>query len=290
MLSRPSAPWEHVASGTRSSLALDRASGFVYAAEFTEFSAGFFVHDGGGWQREELPGKFVVSIALAPDGRTVLAHEDRAPLLWVRDGPATWRRLPGQRRTPTYAVGARDLFGASDGVLLRFATPEGPGVPVPGIDSITTVCSSGARMLAVRSSTAADGVGRMWRSDDGGDVWTELEHASQPASICAITSGGWMWVADAGVFSGDLAVAAPGEAFAARSLPAPRIEALAVDPDDGTHAWIGIWGAGVYRTSDAGSTWESMGLAGSEVSALVVDFERHYAYASTGSGVFTRTF
>jgi len=94
-------------------------------------------------------------------------------------------------------------------------------------------------------------------------------------------------VARAGTFRGDLAVAAPDTAFVARSAPAPRIEALAVHPEDGKEAWVGAWGAGVFRTTDGGVTWQAMGLVGFEVSDLAVDFRREVAYVGTGSGVYT---
>jgi hypothetical protein len=214
-----------------------------------------------------------------------VAHEDRAPVLWLRLRSGEWRRVAGQPRTPTYAAASAGLFAAAGGPLLRFATPDGPAEPVAGVDGATTVCSGGHRVVAVRSSRAGGG-GRLWQSDDDGAHFVETPGVSLPSTLCAVSGDGTIWIAAEGFFAGALAVATAGGAFVERSLPAPRIEALVVDPADGNHGWIGTWGGGVHRTRDGGKSWESMGLAGSEVSALVIDFARNIAWAGTGSGVF----
>lgn len=105
--------------------------------------------------------------------------------------------------------------------------------------------------------------------------------------LCAQNDGGAKWVAATGLFSGRLAVKDVHGDYAAVKIPGPRPEALFLNPENILEAWIAFWGSGVYRTRDRGATWQLMGLKGSEVTALVVDFKRRRAYASTGSGIYS---
>lgn len=109
-------------------------------------------------------------------------------------------------------------------------------------------------------------------------------------SLCAQNTSGATWIAAAGLFSGKLAVKDMHGDYAIVSIPGPRPEALYLNPENMMEAWIAFWGSGVYRTRDRGATWQLMGLKGSEVTALVVDFKRKHAYASTGSGIYSLRF
>lgn len=288
MSTRPIDPWTHVAGRTRVSLALDPSSGVVHAAEFTEHDAGYFVGDATGWRREPLPARLVYRIALAPDG-TTLAHEDRAPILWRRNRDGAWQDGPGERTTPIYAAGARAVLSTRDGSIVRRGGGADPGEPIAGPTNVSALCALDDRVLAV-AGVRDDAAARAWTSIDAGATFTAL--AIDPdahADLCGISRDGSLWIAAEGTFSADLWVGSADGGFAGRELPAPRIEALAVDPAHGSHAWVGTWGAGVYRSDDGGETWASMGLVGCEVSALVVDFAHGLAYAGTGSGVLVRS-
>jgi hypothetical protein len=275
LLTRPPAPWVHVAGSTSTSVALDPESGTAYGAEFTEHDAGFYVRDGGAWKRERFPA--YLSVRIAAHRGMVLAHEDRSPTLWLRGADARWRRLEGQRNTPTYASTELTLYAATSGSLYRITAPDMRPATVTGVGEISTVCSDGESVLAVRSG------GPGWRSDDASRF--EPVANDQPATLCGLSADGHIWLAQPGAFSGSLSVSGQQ-----RSLPAPRIEALSVNPEHGSEAWIGLWGAGVYRSEDDGAHWTFMGLEGFEVRSLAVDFTRHVAYAGTGSGVFERSY
>jgi photosystem II stability/assembly factor-like uncharacterized protein len=71
------------------------------------------------------------------------------------------------------------------------------------------------------------------------------------------------------------------------------VSAIAVHPADGRTVFLGVYGAGVLRTTDGGQTWQAVneGLAASSVTALV-SLPTHPAtlYAATrGSGIFEST-
>jgi hypothetical protein len=290
VLSRPALPWVLGAGSTRTSLALDLVTGTVHALELAENGARFFTHapGTGAWRAESFPGDLVQSLGIGPRGAAVFAPESRSPQLWWLDTRAGrhWRARSGFGFPVTFAATDEALFVAARGALWRLTSPDAEPARVPDVLP-TTVCASASQVLAVRSRTVGEGPGRVWRSSDGGARFAAVPDASLPGKLCALSRDGWAWVAEAGLFQGDLFVAAPRAAFEDRGLPAPRVEALVVNPDDGTEAWIGVWGAGVFRSLDAGATWKPMGLEGFEVSALVVDFRRKVAYAGTGSGAYT---
>lgn len=107
--------------------------------------------------------------------------------------------------------------------------------------------------------------------------------------ICVKSGEGKNWIAASQLFSGKLAIQ-NSSGYDALSLPAPRPEALYLNPVNPNEAWVAFWGSGVYRSLDRGLTWKLMGLKGSEVTSIAVDFQRKLAYASTGSGIFQLQF
>lgn len=289
VLATPSTPWRHGAGRTQVGLALSGTHD-VYAVEFTETAGRFYMRrTDGQYEAEPFPGHLALDVGVARDG-TVFVHEDRTDALHVRGPDGVFRLRIAEGNYATYAPSGDALFIASRGTLLRAAPPFDAEAEVAGVGPITTVCSVGKRVLAVRSSTAVEGEGRAWESTDGGETFRERSRTSLPATRCALSEDGYTWLTNDGIFEGDIAVARGQGAFERVRAPAPRIEAIAVNPRRGTEAWLGIWGAGVYRTEDAGRTWTHMGLRGFEVSALAIDFERRTAYAGTGSGLYEREF
>lgn len=107
---------------------------------------------------------------------------------------------------------------------------------------------------------------------------------------CAKSADGKNWMATSQIFWGKLAIQNTAGGYDVLSLPAPRPEALYLNSANPNEAWVAFWGSGVYRTLDRGVTWKLMGLKGSEVTSIVVDFQRKIAYASTGSGIFQLPF
>ncbi len=289
MLSRPPDPWVFAIGRTRTALAL-ASSGKVYALEFSEHNAGFFVRDeSGSWTRSNFPGYLASDIALGPRQDVVYAREDRADVMWTLGPDNQWERRDGFGFRSSLATSDRALFITSKGSLFRVDGPEAPMRRVTGVGTASVLCARGRYVLAVLPKTQE--VGKVWQSEDGGISFVEVLGASIPASVCGISDDGTRWVVAEGTFSGVLSIATLGSArFDVKNVPAPRVEAIAVNPKNGDEAWIGVWGAGVYRSLDGGDSWSQMGLTGYEVSALGVDFANHRAYAGTGSGVYELSF
>lgn len=289
-LSRPADPWKHAVGRTRAALTL-ASTGKVYALEFTESSAGFFIRDESGeWRRDTFPGFLASTIAIGPGDAVVFANEDRALRIWIFGPEEDWERRPGFGFPSSLASSDRALFITARGSLHRIDKPNAEARPVPGVEGgASVVCTRGNLVLAIKPKREGQ-AGRVWRSTDGGTSFSDVRGASLAASLCGIANDGSVWVAAEGTFSGELSVAAPNAGFAKKTLPAPRVEAIAVNPTDGREAWVGAWGAGVYRSLDGGESWSLVGLEGFEVSDLVVDFVRHRAYAGAGSGVYELAF
>jgi hypothetical protein len=282
-LALPAAPWAHVAGATRVSLGL-ADSGAVYAIEFTESSSRFLSRESeGGWSSERFPGHFVSEFFMNASGGLIVAPEDRSNAIWVRRS-GHWHEQARRGGAVRFAPISTDLFMVQDGKLFRVDSEDLTPDRFFPVGPVTVVCSAGSTVLA------AERTGPAWLSTDEGAAFRSIPTPAFSPALCGVSKDGTAWLAAPGVFSGDLAVAPPSGQFAPKRPPGPRIEALTVNPGDGKQAWIGIWGGGVYRSGDGGQSWEPMGLLGSEVSALVVDFRRKTAYAGTGSGVLRRSF
>lgn len=289
VLARPPDPWVPATARGRTSLALG-PRGEVSALEFTERGGGFFSRDeSGSWQKSVFPGRLALDIAFVPRQGVLYAREDRADILWALGARGEWESGPGFAFPAAIAASDTALFVATRGALYRVDAPRATPRKVPVEGAPKVVCARGRRVLAVQPITE-QAAGRAFLSEDGGATFAELAGASLAATKCGVSDDGTLWVVAEGTFSGALSVAAPGGGFQSRSVPAPRVEAIAVSPSDGREAWIGVWGAGVFRSRDGGASWTAMGLEGFEVSALVVDFERGRAYAGTGSGVHELSF
>jgi hypothetical protein len=292
VLTRPAAPWRHVGGRTRTSVVLS-TSGRAFGLEFSEKSS-FYAADAstGEWQTEAFPGALASTLWIADD--VLFAPEDRSNRLWARSvAPnARWDVLDGRGFPASFARSDRALFYAARRRLWRFDNPAALATlaveptAVDDVGDVSAVCARGSHVLALATS----GLAQLWRSHDGGASFTADPGELRDASLCAVTNRGCAWLASEGTFKGEVARAEPGQRLSLHAAPAPRIEALQVNPESCMEAWLGIWGAGVFRSIDGGSSWESMGLVGFEVSSLAVDFVSRRAFAGTGSGVYTLAF
>jgi ligand-binding sensor domain-containing protein len=64
-----------------------------------------------------------------------------------------------------------------------------------------------------------------------------------------------------------------------------EVQALAVNPRATSIVYAGLWGAGVFKSTDSGNNWQSV-LRGVVVYALAIDPRTGTVYAATGQGVF----
>jgi hypothetical protein len=219
---------------------------------------------GSAWSPAALDGAYLDAVALAPDGRTVVAAGDA--LYVSRDGGVVWVRVdlpanapapaPGQAATPEDHAGHEhgqpapanpitSLVAGADGVLA--GTPQ--GLYASGFDGpLTQVALPGGgdvRALAAnladpRTVWAASTAGPL-RSTDGGRTWARLPAGlARPESVAAVGYlGAEAFLSDTtGVFSWDGAAGAW-----VRSSPQPSVAALSAAGDE------------LYASSPDGDVW-----------------------------------
>jgi photosystem II stability/assembly factor-like uncharacterized protein len=125
---------------------------------------------------------------------------------------------------------------------------------------------------------ATTGLSGLWRSADGGAVWTPA-NTGLPVGVTlrGLTSdpapGGALYVGQTG---------APGRLYASSNaggswsplnddLTFTTIHAFAADPTDPDVAYAGAWGGGTWKTTDGGASWTLLPEAPVSAAALVVD-------------------
>ncbi|MDI3290171.1 hypothetical protein [Polyangium sp. 15x6] len=152
--------------------------------------------------------------------------------------------------------------------------------------SITGVATDGSRVIAVGS--------HVFVSEDGGRHFDNRGATGlQAPSVYA--GGDSYYLVQGGIMSSRLFVSEAGGRLEERKAPVRDIRVLAVDPHNGRRVWVGTWGEGIWRSEDAGRTFQDLELEGLEVQSLVVDFAKKEAgpeawvaatNLATPSGVF----
>ncbi|HKO05156.1 MAG TPA: hypothetical protein VJW51_10420 [Candidatus Acidoferrales bacterium] len=128
-----------------------------------------------------------------------------------------------------------------------------------------------AAILSVWPATAARVEAQVWRpmGPPGGDVISLVSAPSQPARL-------YLGTVDGHIFSSS----DEGRSWELVGRPGTRadlvVQSLAVDPRDPRVVYAAGWtldpaaGGGIFRTSDAGRSWQSAGLAGHAVRAVAL--------------------
>ncbi|MCC7154658.1 MAG: hypothetical protein IT161_08790 [Bryobacterales bacterium] len=244
-------------------------------------SGGVFYSEDGGvtWRRDGnssvLDGPVLTSLSSAPEGDTPLfaATEDR--LLKSTDGGKTWGTLPVLARTrkgaPLASVRGKVLtlqtlrngkpvllMGHSTGLLrsldLGATWQKIPLEPAPSAVTAIFAPASHSQHAVARTANA------LYFTKDSGLSWTRWEAPSDPSWIndLALTSnpdGPVLAATAAGLFR----AAAPGASWVLchNGLPRETVSAVRFQPGRETQAYAVAYGR-LYRTSDAGSSWEAM--------------------------------
>jgi photosystem II stability/assembly factor-like uncharacterized protein len=135
------------------------------------------------------------------------------------------------------------------------------------------------------------------KSTDGGESWNAvLSNLSIPRPLTIDSNN------SLNVYVGDLAgihKSTDGGGswnFYTQGLPFNFVYSLAIDPSNPNTIYAGTWGrypygTGVFKSIDAGTTWNGVGLANNTILALAVDpIRTNTIYAGTyGLGVFKST-
>lgn len=230
--------------------------------------------EGAGLWRADSPDGSWRGVALL--GRTVLdlaGHEDRLIAatddgVYVREA-GRWRRLPSlpvDRRSaadanfaPRLFIGAAgEIIVRSEARLLRWDDTTaswllfGPPGLQGALDVVLDCCTSGALVGGSRTGLWQMQPDGGWRRVDG-TVFDYLEFSD------ALLLGDQMiWATTNGIFvvRRDAPLATQTSWRAAQGLPA-TVTALLVDPGDNSR-WIAGTPAGVFRSLDAGASWQAI--------------------------------
>jgi photosystem II stability/assembly factor-like uncharacterized protein len=258
-----------------SQFAVDARTGTAYAA----IGAGIARMRGGRWRTVNTD-QSVTALAVDPqDPDVVYAGEggDLAGLLKSTDGGRSWRAL----RVPWRPwISDRDLASVSELAI----DPQNPKAVYAYVDNF------------------ADNGSPVWvKSTDRGATWEVAEEFS------FLTAGGADSYPTALAFDpldpdtryaygegAALFKSTNGGATWQRAgyplIPASfSVDNLAIDPRE--PATLYAWGdEGVFKSTDAGSSWRAVGLKGHNVWALAIDpRHRQTVYAGTESGLFRST-
>ena len=192
-------------------------------------------NDGGrSWHTLPLAwaGDQVTSLLWLPDG-TLGAGTSRGQLFRSRDGGDTWQQ------------GGAGLPG---GGILDMAVAGPPDNP--------------SRFLAATWTG-------LYASDDGGQTWRNLAPSlGTPQPEALLASAGELWLGSrVGLFRW-LPEADQWQQVTA--VPADVVTSLANDPTDKQRLYAAMAGRGIYRSDDAGQSWEPLPPPGVSVSALAV--------------------
>jgi len=234
----------------------------------------------GPWTRlaTGLEGREVLSLAVAGTG--ILAGTDDGLFLSVGGGP--WRRLPTviadldvhPRVNDVAALSDRVFLAATSAGLLR--TTDGgetwrrPSVWLSG--PVAALAASGRQpglMLAATSMA-------FFRSRDGGETWTAVSRGlgADTHSLAVLPGNDRVVFASTGAGLYRSTDQAQTWTRCASGIPFSDITGLATHPDGRTlYASDFTWG-GVFRSQDAGNTWERLptnGLVTDRVWAVGLD-------------------
>jgi len=236
-----------------------------------------------------------LAVDAADPQRVLAAGEGR--VMVSRDGGATWGEAAGpslmsivaaQGHAYALKVAWQGVMRSADGL-----TWQDIALPIAGITDLAVDPRNGLTVYAV-------GAGRLFLSSDGGDKWQELPGPPgvqnwsprdtlsvdgagtlfATAGYWALESGDWQW-------HESLYKLVP-EGWVELSSPvvAENVTALA---GTGNALWLASCTRGVFRSHDAGSTWESAnaGLYGVRGNGLAV-FQGK-AYVADDSGLYVGT-
>ena len=232
--------------------------------------------DGGGiWAKggEGLPSVRIVRLVRAPANLS---------------GPPLWA-------PPLWASNGRNLFASRDNGRGFYLAAQGPP------DGATTFAIVRGP-TGVRAFAAGGGDSPIFRSDDNGGHWTPLfdgprfvttleSPAGNENTIYAARSAregtrpDILRTTDGGVVWRSLALAA------AAGFRDAAVTRVLLDPFDPATLYVATLGDGVFRTTDAGETWnQPTRLAGLRVEALAADPRlRGHLFAGTPGSVFEST-
>jgi photosystem II stability/assembly factor-like uncharacterized protein len=274
-----------------SAFAVDARTGIAYAG----IGGGIARRTGGGWRTVNMHTPLVTGDVATPQTVRALAVDPRDPdvvyagvddpvsLLKSTDGGRSWRPL---------------------------RVPWKPWIPDRGNATFSALAVDPQNPKAVYAyvENFADNGSPVWfKSTDGGATWEDAhdaffsvaDGADEYPSVLAFDpldpNTRYAYGSGAALFKstdGGASWRRAGYPFIPASL---NVENLAIDPREPATLYAAAGeqdesGEGIFKSTDAGSSWRAVGLKGHNVWALAIDpQQRRTVYAGTESGLFRST-
>lgn len=263
---------EPLASAAVLSLAVSPDGQHLYAG--TLGHGVFASRDGGKTWSAEFSGAYAPNLALNPaNPKQVVASLGRE-LARTRDGGQSWQILP--------VAWAQDEVGSllwlPDGTLGAGAGQGGFYHSLDGgdtwVEGRTSLVGRGGVLDLARVGDGhllAGTWGGVYGSRDGGETWQDLAPALGPplARTLLNQAGELLLGTQAGLFRWQPATQAWLDMLA--DFPSVGVQALALDPANPQVLYAGTLADGLYRSADAGQSWQHLPAVGVGIPALAID-------------------
>ncbi|MES1244306.1 MAG: YCF48-related protein [Acidobacteriota bacterium] len=250
--------------------------------------------DGGfSWQESEnFPGGFLHAFTTHPRSpRTLYTGVDEA-VFKSTDGGASWQatgaglegyvetlRIFPSRPNTVYAGTSNGLYRSLDGGA-TWSRSEG----LPRDSFVAELAASGKTLVA--SAAPFDRRAGIYRSEDGGLTWAFSSRGLSALDVTAVDFGapGTIWIMAGGFLfrSTDAGLTWNRVRTDRTTIFGPTT--VAVDPADRSNVFVVHSDGAVWRSADAGRTWEATGHAGLQATELMIDPQTPSTLYATGIG------
>ncbi len=124
--------------------------------------------------------------------------------------------------------------------------------------------------------------GGIAKSIDGGNNWTTLNISSAYIWKLALDNEGNLY---AGTYGNGLFKSVDGENWSSSSNGLNSEHVYSINFDNDNNAYVSSWSAGIFSSTNAGESWEGLGMEGMGASSLIIDRESNSVVVGTTDGV-----
>ncbi len=249
-------------------------------------TGGVFKTDDGGLTWKELGGiggQSVRALAMAPSSSKILVAGSLEGVFHTDDGGASWKRISPPRHeeirnvesiaidpvdpSSIYAGTWHLPWKTNDGGLHWFSVKKGI---IDDSDVFSIVIDRAHSQTAYLSACSG-----IYRTDNGGGEWKKIQgipYSSRRTRVLAM-EGGTSETVYAGTTEGLWRTRDGGAHWSRLTNNSWIVNAVAIDPRDTNHVFLGLDQSGVMESRDAGQVFESAngGFAQRQISGIVPD-------------------